>query len=92
MLTLGRSLGSETEKYLAQLSGNLLSLLGNVLQLTDLFVELRNVVFDDVRQFLNLHRFVIKDGFPLAEQSEFLQLGVGVGNVLADALRDVDEV
>ena len=53
-------------KYLAQLSENLLSLLGDVLQLTDLFVELRNVVFDDVRQFLNLHRFVIKDGFPLA--------------------------
>ena len=49
-------------------------------------------MFDDVSQFLDLHRFVIKDSLPLAEKSEFLQLGVGVGNVLADTLRDVDEV
>ena len=49
-------------------------------------------MFDDVSQLLDLNWLVIKDGFPLAEQSEFLQLGVGVGDVLTDALGDVDEV
>ena len=93
MLALCCSLGSGTQKWLFYHSAErLLDLLGNVLQLTDLFVELRNVVFDDVGQFLDLHRFVIKDSFPLAEESEFLQLGVGVGDVLTDALGDVDEV
>ena len=49
-------------------------------------------MFDDVSQFLNLHRFVIKDSFPLAEESQFLQLSVSVGNVLADTFCDVDKV
>ena len=49
-------------------------------------------MFDDVSQFLNLHRFVIKDSFPLAEKSQFLQLSVGVDNVLADSLGDADKV
>ena len=88
----GQLSGIWHEKFILKSVERLQGILGNVLQLTDLFIQLRNVVFDDVSQFLNLHRFVIKDSFPLAEESQFLQLSVSVGNVLADTFCDVDKV
>ena len=91
VMTLSCSLGSKRGEIII-LSGKYISVLGYVLQLADLFVELSDVVLDDVSQLLDLHGFVIEDGFPLAEKGKFLQLGVGVGDVLADALGDVDEL
>ena len=49
-------------------------------------------MFDDVGQLLDLHWFIIKYRLPLAEQSQLLQLGVGVGDVSTDALGNVDEL
>ena len=60
--------------------------------MSDLFVEISDVMFDDVGQLLDLHWFIIKYRLPLAEQSQLLQLGVGVGDVSADALGNVDEL
>ena len=57
-----------------------------------MFVETSNVVLDYICQFLNLYWLVVKDCFTLAEQRELLQLGVGVGDVTADGLGDVDEL
>ena len=71
---------------------SIMCILRNVLKLSDLFVETSNVVLDDVCQFLNLYWLVVKDCFPLAKQRELLQLGVGVGDVPADGLGDVDEL
>ena len=57
-----------------------------------MFVETSNVVLDDVSQFLNLYRLVVKNCFPLAKQCELLQLGVGVRDVPADGLGDVEKL
>ena len=43
-------------------------ILGNCLQLPNLFVQVGDVLLDDVGQLLDLHRLVVKDRFPLCQQ------------------------
>ena len=45
-----------------------------------------------MRQLVDLLRAVVKDGLPLGQQRQLLQLGVGVGDVSSDAARDLHEV
>ena len=47
-------------------------LLGDSLQLSNLLVEMSNVLFDDVGQLLDFHWLVIKNGFPLCQQGQLL--------------------
>ena len=56
-----------------------------------MFVETSNVVLDYVSQFLNLYWLVVKNCFPPAKQRELLQLGVGICDVPADGLGDVEK-
>ena len=63
----------QLRKYI-QLGVNILC---NSLQLSDLLVEMSNVLLDDVRQLLDLDRLVIKYGFPLSQQCQLLQFCVG---------------
>ena len=53
------------------------NILCNSLQLSDLLVEMSNVLLDDVRQLLDLDRLVVKYGFPLGQQCQLLQFCVG---------------
>ena len=53
-----------------------LNILCNSLQLSNLLVEMGNVLLDDVGQLLDLHRLVIEDGFPLGQQCQLLQFCV----------------
>ena len=53
------------------------NLLCNCLQLSNLLVEMGNVLLDDVGQLLDLHWLVVEDGFPLSQQCQLLQFCVG---------------
>ena len=60
------------------------ALLGNSLQLPNLFVQVGDVLLDDVGQLLDLHRLVVEDCFPLCQQGQLLELRVGRCDVFAD--------
>ena len=60
------------------------ALLGNSLQLPNLFVQVGDVLLDDVGQLLDLHRLVVEDRFPLCQQGQLLELGVGRCDVFAN--------
>ena len=53
------------------------NILCNSLQLSDLLVEMSNVLLDDVGQLLDLHGLVVKYGFPLGQQCQLLKFCVG---------------
>ena len=67
-------------------------LLCNILKLSNLFVEISNVMFNNVGQLLYLYRLVIKNSFSFAQQRQFLQLCVSVSDVTADTLGNVDKI
>ena len=53
------------------------TILCNSLQLSNLLVEMSNVLLDDVCQLLDLDRLVVKYGFPLGQQCQLLKFCVG---------------
>ena len=60
------------------------ALLGNSLQLPNLFVQVGDVLLDDVGQLLDLHRLVVEDRFSLCQQGQLLKLRVGRCDVFAN--------
>ena len=62
----------------------MIAILGNSLQLPNLFVEMGDVLLDDVGQLLDLDRLVVEDCFPLCQQGQLLKLRVGRCDVFAD--------
>ena len=93
MLALGCSLGpNKRNNRIFKSKVKKINLLCDILQLTNLFVEISNVMFNDISQLLYLHWLIIKYSFPLAEQSKFLQFCVGVSDVTTDTLGDIDEL
>ena len=62
----------------------MIAILGNSLQLPNLFVEVGDVLIDHVGQLLNRHPIVVKDGFLLCHQGQFLKFSVRWGYVFAD--------
>ena len=67
-------------------------LLCNILKLSNLFVEISNVMFNNVGQLLYLYGLIIKNRFSFAQQRQFLQLCVSVSDVTADTLGNVDKI
>ena len=63
---------------------NMNPVLGNSLQLPNLFVQVGDVLLDDVGQLLDLHRLVVKDRFSLCQQGQLLKLRVGRCDVFAN--------
>ena len=63
---------------------NINAILGNCLQLPNLFVQVGDVLLDDVGQLLDLHRLVVEDCFPLCQQGQLLELRVGRCDVFAN--------
>ena len=63
-----------------------------LLKLSYLSVERVHVLLDDVRQLLDLCRTIVENSFPFGQQRQLLQLRVGVGDVAADAARDLHEL
>lgn len=57
----------------------------HLLQPRDLLVQPSDVLFDDVGELLDLHRFVVKEGFAFGQDRQLLQFSEGVAEVLPNA-------